>query len=139
MSTEDNKAVVRRVYDEANNGRRIDALDELMAADVTSNTPFPESKTGLDGFKQVFAEVHASFPDYRVEIVEQIAEGDKVVTRYTASGTQDGKFMGLAPSGRGVTLSGIDIDRLEDGKIVEHWSEASMLGVAAQLGLIESR
>jgi steroid delta-isomerase-like uncharacterized protein len=137
MSAEDNKAIVRRIYDEANNGRDLSVLDEVMAEGVTSNTPFPESKTGLEGFKQVFAEVHVSFPDYRIEIAEQIAEGDRVVTRYSATGTHEGDFMGVAATGRRIVLTGIDVDRLEDGKVVEHWSEASMLDVAEQLGLVK--
>jgi steroid delta-isomerase-like uncharacterized protein len=136
MSAEDNKAVVRRLYEEGNNQRKLDVLGEVMAVDVISHTPFPESKTGLDGFKEVFTEVHTSFPDYQIEVDDQIAEGDKVVTRFTAGGTHEGDFMGVGATGKRIQVRGIDIDRLEDGKIVEHWSEASMLGVAEQLGVV---
>jgi steroid delta-isomerase-like uncharacterized protein len=139
VSAEENKAIVRRLYEEGNNERNLDVLGEIIAADVISHTPFPESKTGLEGFEEVFTEVHVSFPDYKIEVDDQIAEGDKVVTRYTASGTHEGDFMGISATGKRIQVRGIDIDRLEDGKIVEHWSEASMLGVAEQLGVIGPR
>lgn len=138
MGTEDNKALVRRVYD-AINDRSPDELDELIATDVASNTPFAHDAPGLEGFKQVFAAVIAAFPDYRIAIEDQIAEGDEVVTRYTASGTQEGEFMGVAASGRRVELVGIDIDRLADGRIVEHWSEAGVERLGAKHGLASPR
>ena len=134
MSTEENKALVRSVYD-AINAKDPDALDGLMAADMNSNTRFPHADGGLQGFKESFKAALASFPDYAITIDDQIAEGDKVVTRYTASGTQEGDFMGVAPTGERVELVGIDIDRIEDGKIVEHWSEASLDELMVKLGV----
>ena len=134
--SEENKAIVRRLYEEANNEKKLDVLDEIMDENVTSNTPFPESKTGLEGFKQVFAEVHESFPDYRITVEDQIGEGDKVVTRFSAEGTHEGDFMGVAGTGKTIHLTGTDIARLETGKIVDHIGEASMLDVAEQLGVV---
>jgi len=134
MSTEDNKAIVRRVYD-AINAKDADALDDLFAADVSSNTRFPHGKSGLEGFKESFAAALSSFPDYSITIDDQIAEDDKVVTRYTARGTQEGEFMGVAPTGEAIELIGIDIDRLADGKIVEHWSEANLDDLMVKLGV----
>ena len=136
--SEENKAIVRRLYEEANNERELDVLDEIMDEGVTTNTPFPESKTGLDGFKEVYAEVHEAFPDYRITVEEQIAEGDKVVTRFSAAGTHEGEYLGVAGTGKRIELTGTDIDRLENGKIVDHIGEASMLDVARQLGLISA-
>lgn len=134
MSSDDNKALVRRLYEQAVNGRDKEALAEIMAEDVASATPFPEGKVGLEGFQAAYDEVIGSFPDYRVEVEDQIAEDDKVVTRYTAHGTHEGEFMGIAPTGKRVELTAIDIDRLADGKIVEHWSEAGIAGLLAELG-----
>jgi len=134
MSTEENKALVRKVYD-AINANDPDALDGLMAADMDSNTRFAHPDGGLDGFKESFKTALASFPDYSITIDDQIAEGDKVVTRYTASGTQEGDFMGVAPTGERIELVGIDIDQIEDGKIVAHWSEASLEDIMVKLGV----
>jgi len=134
MSTEENKALVRKVYD-AINANDLDALDGLMAADMDSNTRFAHPDGGLDGFKESFKTALASFPDYSITIDDQIAEGDKVVTRYTASGTQEGDFMGVAPTGERIELVGIDIDQIEDGKIVAHWSEASLDDIMVKLGV----
>ena len=134
MSTEENKAIVRRVYD-AINTNDPDALDGLMAADMDSNTRFAHPDGGLAGFKESFKTALASFPDYSITIDDQIAEGNKVVTRYTASGTQEGDFMGVAPTGERIELVGIDIDQIEDGKIVAHWSEASLDDIMVKLGV----
>ena len=134
MSTEENKALVRKVYD-AINANDPDALDGLMAADMDSNTRFAHPDGGLDGFKESFKTALASFPDYSITIDDQIAEGDKVVTRYTVRGTQEGEFMGVAPTNEPIELIGIDIDRIADGKVVEHWSEADVEDLMVQLGV----
>ena len=133
MSTEENKAFVRRVYD-AINAKDPDALDELIAADVSSNHRFPHGDGGLEGFKESFSAALTSFPDYNITIDDQIAEGDKVVTRYTARGTQEGDFMGVAPTGKAIELIGIDIDRIAGGKIVERWGNWNTIGMLQQLG-----
>jgi predicted SnoaL-like aldol condensation-catalyzing enzyme len=126
MSTEENKTIVRGVYD-AINARDREALGAARAAGLVSQTPFPEG-AGRDGFLALYDEVVAKYPDYRVEVQDQIAEGDQVVTRYTATGT-----------GEGVDLVGIDIDRLENGVIVQHWSEAGPAHLAARRGVVMPR
>jgi predicted ester cyclase len=138
MSIQENKTVVRRVYD-AINEKAPEALDALMASDVESHTPFPHAKGGLDGFKEVFAAVTFAFPDYTITIEEQIAEDDRVVTRYLARGTQVGDFLGVAPTGEPIELIGIDIDRLAGGKIVEHWSEAGTADLGVSRGVAVPR
>lgn len=138
MSIEENKAIVRRVYD-AINARDVGALDDLIAEDVVSNTPFPQSDPGLAGFREAFAQVLAAFPDYEVVVHDQIAEGDQVVTRYTSSGTQQGDLQGVAGTGQHVELLGIDIDRVADGKIVQHWSEAGTDHLRMKHGLVLPR
>jgi len=138
MTTQENKAVVRSVY-EAINARDVAALDGLIADDIASNTPFPHAATGLAGYREVFDEVLAAFPDYQVTIHDQIAEGDEVVTRYTSRGTQQGEFLGVAGHGQQVELDGIDIDRVVDGKVVAHWSEAGPAELRAARGLLQTR
>jgi predicted SnoaL-like aldol condensation-catalyzing enzyme len=126
MSTEESKAIVRGVYD-AINARDRDALGAALAQDLVSQTPFPEG-AGRDGFLALYDEVVAKYPDYRVEVQDQIAEGDQVVTRYTAIGTDEG-----------VDLVGIDIDRVDGGVIVQHWSEAGPAHLAARRGVVMPR
>jgi predicted SnoaL-like aldol condensation-catalyzing enzyme len=126
MSTEENKSIVRGVYD-AINARDRDALQAALSADLVSQTPFPEGP-GRDGFLALYDSVVAQYPDYRIEVQDQIAEGDQVVTRYTASGVDEG-----------VDLVGIDIDRVDGGVIVQHWSEAGPAHLAARRGVVMPR
>jgi predicted ester cyclase len=131
MSTEENKAIVRRLYEEAITQNKLEVFDEII-----DHAPFPEQDPGLEGFKGVFAMVLSAFPDYHSTVEDQIAEGDKVVTRFSSQGTHQGEFIGIAPTGNRVRVTGIDIARVEEGKIVESWSEADMLGMMTQLGVI---
>ena len=135
MSAEKNKAVARRGY-EAINQNNLDALDEVVASDITDNDPAPGQAPGLEGVKQYFSSLHAAFPDVRMDVEEMIAEGDKVVARVSVSGTHRGEFMGIAPTGNRVTIKGIDILRVADGKMVEHWGKFDDLGMMQQLGVI---
>ena len=136
MSTEENKAIVRRLYEEAITQKKLEVLDEIMSPDIVDHAPFPDQAPGLEGFKGVFALVLSAFPDYQSTVEDQIAEGDQVVTRFTSGGTHQGEFLGIAPTGNRVRVTGIDIDRVVEGKIVEHWSEADVLGMMTQLGAI---
>jgi predicted ester cyclase len=124
MSTEDNKTLVRRVYD-AINARDRATLEALVSADLVSRTPFPEGP-GAAGFLALYDAVVAQYPDYAVEVQDQIAEGDQVVTRYAVSGAD-------------AELIGIDIDRVADSRIVEHWSETGPAHIAAARGLVMPR
>jgi predicted ester cyclase len=136
MSAQENKAIVRRLYEEAISQNKPEVFDEIMSADIIDHAPFPEQAPGLEGFKGVFAMMLSAFPDYQSTVEDQIAEGDKVVTRFSSQGTHQGEFLGIAPTGNRVRVTGIDIDRVEQGKIVEHWSEADLLGMMQQLGVI---
>ena len=136
MSAQENKAIVRRLYEEAISQNKPEVFDEIMSADIVDHAPFPDQAPGLEGFKGVFAMVLSAFPDYHSTVEDQIAEGDKVVTRFISEGTHQGELMGIAPTGNRVRVTGIDIDRVEEGKIVEHWSEADLLGMMTQLGVI---
>ncbi|MBI2321017.1 MAG: ester cyclase [Chloroflexi bacterium] len=136
MSTEANKALVRR-YFEAIDARRDPAvLDEFLAPDFLTHNPPPGFAPDLDGQKRAFVHFLAATPDGYHVIEDMVAEGDRVVTRVTAYGTQSGELFGIPPTGRWIKASGIAIHRLADGRIVEHWHEADMLGVLQQLGVV---
>jgi steroid delta-isomerase-like uncharacterized protein len=136
MSTETNKDLVRR-YQEAHNTNNLDALDEIVAADLITHSQMPGVPAGREGGKMVHHVAVAAFLDFRADIEDLLAEGDKVVARLTFRGTHTGgEFMGIPPSGRQFTFSAISIFRIADGKIVEHWGEEDSLGWLQQLGAI---
>ena len=136
MSTEQIKAIKRQEY-EAVNQKNLDALEEVVASDVISHPTRLGQDPGLEGVKQLFSSLYAAFPDFHIDIEDMIAEGDRIVARVTGSGTHQGEFMGIAPTGNRVEFSVIDIARIVEGKIVEHWSNSDQLGLIRQLGVAE--
>jgi steroid delta-isomerase-like uncharacterized protein len=137
MSIEDNKNLVRRFYREIDAGN-IDALDELVAEDYLDHSPppFPGIEApGREGLKQAFRLFWDATPGTH-EIADQIAEGDKVVTRWTMRGTHREEFRGIAPTGKELEITGIGIFRFSDGKVVESWDNFDQLGMMQQLGVI---
>jgi steroid delta-isomerase-like uncharacterized protein len=134
MSTEENKALVRR-YQEAHNNNDLDALNAIVAADLIAHSLMPGVPNGLEGGKMVHQIAVASFPDFHATIEDLIAEGDKVVARLTFTGTHTGSpFMGIPASGRSFAFSATSIFRIAEGKIVEHWGEEDSVGWLQQLG-----
>jgi steroid delta-isomerase-like uncharacterized protein len=134
--SEQNKAAVRTVFDTFNGGDP-DALDEVVAEDVVDHDPYNTfASEGREGLKQLIAGYRESFPDLEVTIEDLVAEGDKVVVRWTASGTQQGEVMGVSGSGKRSTIGGIGIDRIEGGRIVESWAHWDALGMLQQIGAI---
>jgi predicted ester cyclase len=131
-----NKALMHRVYEEGFSQNNLDVLDELIASDFTDHNPNPGQGPGLEGLKQFISSMHTALPDLQVNVEDMIAEGDKVVARLRISGTHQGEFMGIAPTGNQVTFTGIDILRIADGKVVEHWGNVDELGMLRQLGVI---
>ncbi len=137
MSAEENKALVRRYAEELLNRRNLDLFDEIFAPDFVQYGVNPDQVSGVDELKQFFVMLDSGFPDFQVTIEDLFAaEGDKVVLRFTFRGTHQGEFMGVAPTGRQVTMSGIDIFGVADGKIVELWNEEDVLGMMQQVGAI---
>jgi steroid delta-isomerase-like uncharacterized protein len=136
--SEQNKAVVRRSFEEVWTNRNLAALDEIYAADVVDHNRPPGLPSGIEGAKQFFAMYLTAFPDTKMVIEDQVTEGDKVVTRWTATGTHKGELMGIPPSGNPVKVTGMQIDRLEGGKIVESWGFFDQLGMLQQIGAIPS-
>ena len=139
MSAEENKAVSRRVAEEVFNGGNVDLADELYAPDYVLHDPsLPEDLHGPEGIKRYAAMTLGAFPDIRVAVEDQVAEGDKVVSRWTATGTHTGDLMGIPPTGRRVDISGVTINRFSGGKIVEDWYQSDDLGMMQQLGVVPS-
>jgi len=136
--SEENKALARRVSEELYNSRgNPDATDEIYAPDFVAHDPnSPEEIRGPEGVKQLASAFRSAFPDMQSTVEDQIAEGDKVVTRYTFSGTHQGELMGIPPTGNRVQMTGIYMSRISGGKIVEEWYNYDVLGLMQQLGVI---
>jgi predicted ester cyclase len=136
MSTEENKALLRRFYEEISKGN-LAVVDELVAVDHIENSPFiPGQAPGRQGTLELFTMITAAFPDLHFTAEDIVAEGDKVVARGTFSGTHKGEFMGIAPTGKQVTVGMIEILRIAGGKLVEHWNIVDRLGMMQQLGVV---
>jgi steroid delta-isomerase-like uncharacterized protein len=137
MSTEENKAIVRRLNDEVWSEGRLEVIDELIADDfVTTVVGAPEQIRGPQGFREFVAMYRKAFPDLRITVDEQIAEGETVVTRWTATGTNEGELMGMPASGKQATTAGININRVAGGKLVEGWGLFDQLGLLQQIGAV---
>ncbi len=137
--SEENKAVIRRIYEEFINQGNINTFDELVSSALIEHDDMADLPPTAEGVKQVFAMFRSAFPDLRATIHDLIAEGDKVVARGTWSGSQKGEFMGVPASGRSVTFGVIDVFRFADGKVVEHWGQSDELGLMQQIGSIPSK
>jgi steroid delta-isomerase-like uncharacterized protein len=133
MSTEENKALILRMYEEVHNKGNLDVLDEITATDFIDHNLAPGLPSGLDGAKQLFTMFHSAFPDFHVTVEDMIAEEDKVVSRLTMGGTHKGEFMGIPPTGKEVSVEVIDILRINNGKAVERWGIFDQLGLMQQL------
>jgi predicted ester cyclase len=138
VSTEENKALVRRLYEEVFNRGNLSTVDEPLAANYIDHTALPGTSPGPEGLKQFTSMFHAAFPDLHFTIEDLIAEGDTVVVRQTYRGTHKGDLMGITPTGKQVTITSIDIGRFADGKLVEHWGATDSLGLLQQLGVVPS-
>lgn len=134
--SERNKAIARSEFEVWSTGE-LDRLDAMVAPDVVHHDPYdPHAAAGLQGLKRTIELNRAAFPDMRIEIEDQVAEGDKVVTRWVATMTHEGHLGGTAPTGRRVTLTGTTIERFEDGKVVESWRSMDILGLLRQIGAL---
>ncbi len=137
MPAKENARIVRRIYEELWNERRLEVAEEVIAEDGTNyDTGLVPMPFGPEEMKGTVRMVTAAFPDNRHEVEEVIAEGDKVVLRCTLTGTHEGAFMGIPPTGREMEVTEIHVYRLEDGKAVEHRVGRDNLGAMRQLGVI---
>ena len=130
-----NKTLVKRFVTEYQNGRDEDTLRELIAPDVVDHAAAPGQPAGIEGVKAFHDGFHAAFSGLHADIHQQVAEDDLVVTRKTFHGRHTGDFMGIPPTGRDIELAVIDIVRVRDGQIAEHWNQVDQLDVLMQLGV----
>jgi predicted ester cyclase len=141
--SDENKAIAARVAaaqcSDATVAVANRAVDEFFTKDFVIHNTFPGLAHDVEGTKQWNAAILEAVPDYNVTIDDQIAEGDKVVTRWTARGTHKGRFQGIAPTGRRVSITGTTISRYVNGKIAESWVELDTLDLMRQLGAYPSR
>ena len=137
MTAEDNKARSHRFFEEVWNRGNMSVLDELMAPEFVDHDPgVPGLPAGREGVGQWVTMVREAFPDVHFTIDDQIAEGDHVVTRWTARGTQRGAFMGIPASGKQVAVTGITLARYANGQNTENWVSWDKLGMLQQLGAL---
>ena len=133
MSLEENKAIIRSLY-EADNKKDLSILDELISPDFVDPS---FQLRGPESYKQFETMFFKGFPDWQETIEDIIAEGDKVWVRFTGTGTHSGEWRGLAPTGKNITFQGVQIWRITDGKVVEKHSIIDLLDALKQLGVIE--
>ena len=138
MSIEENKAVVRRFFEELLSTDDLAVADELLSPGFRFYFAGSPDPMDLESYKEFLVARRAAFPDRRFVVEDMIAEGDKVSARFTMRGTHKGQFRGIAPSGKEVTMTGIDIIRLAEGKMVEDRVEVDQLGMMQQLGVVAS-
>jgi steroid delta-isomerase-like uncharacterized protein len=135
MSME-NKAIVRRLYEEVWNKRRVELVDELMSpSHAMHDNHLPDSGVGPEAYKRNVARFVTSFPDLRFNVEDMLAENDKVAVGWTISGTHKGEFRGISPTGKKVSIEGITIHHIADGKIMDSYANADYLGLMQQLGV----
>jgi len=136
MSSEQNKQIVRRVFEEPWKGN-LAVIDEFVASDYIGHDPAnPEALRGPEGVKGFISTYTAAFPDARITVEQQLAEGDFVATRWIGRGVHEGELMGIEPTGKQVSVSGLTISRLENGKIVEEYQNWDVFGMMQQLGAV---
>ena len=135
MSAENNRAVVREFVDVLQNGHDVDAAIEMLSPDFIDRSGMTDPPT-REGSRAVFEMLLAAFPGMRATIHDMIAEGDKVATRKTLHASHGGEFFGVPATGKRVAIEVIDIMRVADGKITEHWASVDMLGLMKQLGVV---
>jgi steroid delta-isomerase-like uncharacterized protein len=132
--SEVNKALMRRVIEEGLNKHNNSVIAEFYP-DCLYRSPAVGELRG-ESYRQFVSSIFSAFPDGRITVKDQMAEGDEVMTRWSFTGTHKGKFLGIAPTGRRVTITGMCIDRIVNGKIVEEWEEWDSIGMMRQLGLV---
>ncbi len=136
MSIEQNKGLARRSIEDVWGKGSLDAIDELYATDFVWHWALPGMAPDREGYKQCVTMNFAAFADVQCTLEDMVGEGDKVVGRWTWRATHKGEYMGIAPTGKQVTLTGINIMRIVGGKVVEEWGEMDNLGMMQQLGVV---
>ena len=137
MSREENIAAQERFTEGVVNGN-LDVIDEVMANDVVDHDPAPFQGPGPEGFKEFFGYMRNAFPDMNIEPERLVATDDDVAVAYTLTGTHQGEFLGVEPTGRAIEVRGVQIARFnEDAQIVERWGSSDEFGILQQLNAVE--
>jgi len=136
MSTDENKAIARRLLEEVWNKGNLKVLDEYVAPGAVNHDPNNPIAPGPEGLKQIASLYRSALPDLRFNLEQELADGDYVVHRITATGTQKGDLPGIPATGKRTTVTGIIITRIKDGKVAEGWSIFDQLGLLQQLGVV---
>jgi steroid delta-isomerase-like uncharacterized protein len=137
MSTEQNKALVRRLVDEILNGRNLRVMDDIFSTAFVEHEELPPgTPPGREGPRILFNMLHTAFPDFKATIEQLIAEGDKAVVYMKWTGTHKGEFMGIPPTGKRFSIGVMDIIRFADGEAVEHWGIMDSATMMQQLGVM---
>ena len=135
MAVERNETVSRRFYDEVWNGGDLAVIDQLADPSAVTHDPsVAEDIRGTEGMKELIASYRRAFPDVKLVVADMFSDGDKVAVRWTATGTHRGELMGLAPTGRRSSVTGISIEHYRDGRVVEVWINWDTLGLLQQIG-----
>ncbi len=136
MSAEENKVIVRRLLHEVWSSGKLDLADEIFTSNFIRHGPALEGEVrGREGFRRLVTMYRATYPDLRVTAEDQVAEGALVVTRWTARGTHRGELMGIAPTEKQITVTGVIIDRVAGDKVEAEWAYYDGLGMLQQLGV----
>lgn len=137
MSGEEIKTISRQYVEEVQSGHDLDAMEKFISPDIVDHRGSPGTTQGIERSKQFFAGLFHAFPGLHAEIHEQIADDDKVWTYKTMHGTHLGDLFGIAPTGKSISYDVIDIVRIRNGKITDHWAVSDQMGMRRQLGLVE--
>jgi steroid delta-isomerase-like uncharacterized protein len=134
MSAEHNKELARRLFEEGFGKGNLGVLDEIMTPDAVDHTPFPGVASGREGYKQTISMIRSGFPDMKMKVEEMICEGDRVMARWTSTGTHQGEFMGVPASGKPINIGGLSELIISDGKIAGDWTQYDAIGMMTQIG-----
>jgi|SRR5581483_11581326 len=136
MTTNGNKTVIRTFVEDVINQGRLERADDMVIENFVELDPLPGQTQGREGLKEIIRQIRAAFPDIHWAIDEMVAEGDKVFSRFTWTGTHKGAFLGVPATGRRITVKGVVIDRLESGKMADSRILMDTLGMMQQLGAL---
>jgi steroid delta-isomerase-like uncharacterized protein len=136
MANQQNEEIARRAFEMFNSGDTSGAAEIIADGAVSHDPALPEEMSGPEGFAQAVQGYRTAFSDLTLTVEEMFSDGDYVCSRWSSSGTHDGDLMGIPPTGKHASVTGIGIDKIQDGKIVESWTEWDNAGLMQQLGLV---
>ena len=136
MTKEANLAATQRWGAEVASAGKYDVLDEILSPNFIDHDPAPDQGPGIEGLKGFFREMRSAFPDLKAEPVEVVGTEAHVAMRYTLSGTHQGEFQGVPPTGKSFKVAALQMARFDDGRCIEHWGSTDELGMMKQLGIL---